>query len=381
MRQRRIAAYLFFSGMLAVPAAWGQQPTPYGFVPERELVTLTRDMPMDQALRVIQVIAGQVIVDTQHLTAPIGVDIDRAPWRQALQLIAESKGLQVAERENYFELLPPGKAAEMVKPPEVTLDSQEVTISAIFFQADRRALRDYGIDWSTLSGGRVDVNAAHRGASQVIGDQFAVEARGNVNRSLSVDVLLRTFEEKNIGEITARPQIKVRSGKTGYIQVGADFSVTTSDFAGNAITQFFSTGTILTVTPLIISQEEVKFVDLSVVAERSALLDPERNLISKTVARTSALLRDGEQTAIGGLYGEESSAARTGVPLLKDIPAWFFGLRYLFGYNSKQMTKTELVVVIKVDIVPSVRERIEQMLEKERSLEEILKEREQQRGP
>lgn len=379
MRHRRIAAYLC-SGVLAGSAAWGQQPTPGGPVLERELVTLSRDMPMDQALRVIQVIADQVIVDPQHLNSPIGVDIDREPWRQALRRIAENSGLQAVERENYFELLPV-KEREVAPLPEITLDSQEVNISAIFFQADRRALRQLGIDWSTLSGGRVDMSASHLGASRVIGEQFAVEARGNVNRSLSVDVLLRTFEERNIGEITAQPQIKVRSGKTGYIQVGADFSVTTSDFAGNAISQFFSTGTILTVTPLILSQEGVKFVDLAVVAERSALIDPNRNLISKTVARTSALLRDGEQTAIGGLYGEESATTRGGVPLLKELPAWFFGLRYLFGYSSKQVSKTELIVMIKVDIVPSVRERIEQMLRKDPSLEEILREREQQRAP
>lgn len=176
-----------------------------------------------------------------------------------------------------------------------------------------------------------------------------------------------------MGEITARPQIKVRSGKQGYIQVGTDFSVTTADYAGNAITQFFSTGTILTVTPVIVSQDGVDFVDLVVVAERSALIDPVRNLISRTVARTSALLRDEEQTAIGGLYGDETIVTRAGVPWLKELPAWFFGLRYLFGYNSKQVSKTELVVLIKVEIVPSVRQRIERQLQKEEPLEEILR--------
>jgi type IV pilus assembly protein PilQ len=370
MKARAIAICL-----LAGAAAWAQAPSPAGPVPERELVTLSRDMPLDQALRVIHAVAGQVVVDPQRRNAPIGVDIDRLPWRQALQQIAQSQGLQVVERENYTELLPPqveGPAAA-APAPEVTLDSPEVEISAVFFQADRRALRELGIDWSTLSGGRVDVSAAHLGASQVSSSQFAVEARGNVNRSLSVDLLLRTFEERSMGEITARPQIKVRSGKQGYIQVGTDFSVTTADYAGNAITQFFSTGTILTVTPVVVSQEGVEFVDLVVVAERSALVDPVRNLISRTVARTSALLRDGEQTAIGGLYGDETTLRRAGIPLLKELPAWFFGLRYLFGYNSKRVSKTELVVLIKVEIVPSVRQRIERQLQKEEPLEEILR--------
>jgi type IV pilus assembly protein PilQ len=91
------------------------------------------------------------------------------------------------------------------------------------------------------------------------------------------------------------------------------------------------------------------------------VVDPVRNLISKTVAKTSVLLRDGEQTAIGGLYGEVVSVSRNGVPFLKDLPAWMFGLRYLFGHESTQYSKTELVVMLKVDLVPSVRERVERL--------------------
>ncbi|MCZ6633687.1 MAG: type II and III secretion system protein, partial [bacterium] len=325
---------------------------------------------------VIQTFANQVVVDPQHLNVAIGVNIDRQPWRRALELIADQNRLQVWQRETYYELLPvgAGQGAGEVDDEGTTLDSREVNISAIFFQADRAALRELGIDWSTLSGGRVDVTAAHLGASQVVSDQFAVGARANINRSLSVDVLLKAFESNNVGEIVANPQIKVRSGKTGYIQVGSDFSVTTSDFAGNAITKFVSTGTILTVTPKIYSQDLIDFVDLEVEAERSSLVDPVRNLVSKTIARTSTLLRDGEQTAIGGLYGQEISTARTGVPLFKDLPGWFFGLRYLFGTDSKQVRKTELVLLLRVDIVPSIRERAEAQ-PRERKLYEILEER------
>ncbi len=45
------------------------------------------------------------------------------------------------------------------------------------------------------------------------------------------------------------------------------------------------------------------------------------------------------------------------MPILKDLPWWFFGLRYLFGYDSKQVVKRELLVMLKADILPSVEER------------------------
>ena len=300
------------------------------------------------------------MVFPQELSDPIGVSIDRAPWRRALQLIAANHGLEVEARPNYLELLPAPEQGGPVEEaePEYTVDSREINISATFFQADRTALRQVGIDWSTISGGRVDVSATHQGASLVAGSPFSIGARGFINRSMSIDLLLRTFESNNVGEVVANPQIKVRSGQTGHIQVGSDFSVTTADFAGNAITQFFSTGTILTVTPKLILEEGIEYVDLQVEAERSSLIDPDRNLINKTVARTATLLKDGERTAIGGLFGQEVTKTRTGIPMLKDLPSWFFGLRYFFGRTTDQVVKTDLIVLLRVNVVPSVRQRV-----------------------
>ena len=330
---------------------------------ERELITLTRDTPFDQALRVIQTFANQVIVDPQRIEGEIGVDIDRQPWRHALDSIAKSNGLKVVDFDNYLQLqrLEEDESGRIEEESGVSLDSREVSISAIFFQADRAALRELGVDWSTLRGGRVDIAASSLGADQVVSDQVTLSVQGNINRSMSIDVLVKAFESENSGEVMARPQIKVRSGKTGRIQVGSDFSVTTADFAGNAITEFYSTGTILKVTPRLLSQEGIDYVDLEVLAERSSLVDPERNLISKTLAETQVLLRNQEQTAIGGLYGHETTIARSGVPVFRNLPPWLFGLRYLFGHDSRLVTNTELVILLKIEIVPSVRQRIENL--------------------
>jgi len=50
------------------------------------------------------------------------------------------------------------------------------------------------------------------------------------------------------------------------------------------------------------------------------------------------------------------------VPLLRSLPTWFFGLRLLFGHDTRRVTHTELIVVIQVDIVPSIRQRVQQEL-------------------
>jgi type IV pilus assembly protein PilQ len=47
------------------------------------------------------------------------------------------------------------------------------------------------------------------------------------------------------------------------------------------------------------------------------------------------------------------------VPFLKDLPWWVFGLRYIFGYDQVTTTTQEVIMLIKVNILPTLKERIE----------------------
>jgi len=39
------------------------------------------------------------------------------------------------------------------------------------------------------------------------------------------------------------------------------------------------------------------------------------------------------------------------------LPWWVFGLRYIFGYDSKNIVKRELIVLLKAEILPSLEDR------------------------
>lgn len=149
-----------------------------------------------------------------------------------------------------------------------------------------------------------------------------------------------------------------RFAKPRNIQVK---SMEQRDFAGNITDAFFSTGTILRVTPNIITQQDTSFILLNIMAERStANPDPVSTIINKQEAVTQVLLYSGESTVIAGLYETDELTIRRGIPFLKDLPPWFFGLRYIFGYNSYEVNQTELIIVIKAEIIPSLRERFNQ---------------------
>jgi len=390
-----LAAVLALTASIA--SAQQTRPTPGGPVRvPQDLITISSDTPFDQALVMIQQASGLVIVDPAGRRDPIGVDVDRQPWRLALDMIANAHSLQISRGPGYYMLVPrpesarPGVPAEAPKRPEVNADTREVNIATVFFEADRQTLRELGINWSTLRAGRVDVDASTRAADLLSAPLLSVQATGHLSRNLSVDALLRALESRSVGEVIANPQVKVIGGKQGRVQVGQDFTVFTRDFAGNAITDVISTGTILDVTPTIIVEDSVEFVHLAVDAERSTLLDPVRQVVNKTRASTSALLYDGEETAIAGLYVNEVRRSRSGVPLLKDLPGWFFGLRYLFGFDRREISKRELVVLLKVNVVPSIRRRATERLmrrgadlieERTREFERIIREREERQSP
>jgi type IV pilus assembly protein PilQ len=177
----------------------------------------------------------------------------------------------------------------------------------------------------------------------------------------NMDFLLRLFSDYKLGEILSGPQLLVRSGEKGRIQVGEDFSIRERDFAGNLIDRFYSTGVIIEVTPQVITEQGVDFIHMNVDVERSTVQPGQvSTIINKAKATTNLLLLDGEESVIGGLYETTVNTIRTGVPFLKDLPWYVFGLRYIFGYDRDETEKTELIILLKAELVPTLQERITQ---------------------
>jgi type IV pilus assembly protein PilQ len=201
-------------------------------------------------------------------------------------------------------------------------------------------------------------------ANQVSQSVFnALVNLGEIGPGISVQALFSTFESNNLGSIIATPSIKVVDGEEGKIQDGQDFSVKQRDFAGNVTDEFFSTGTILTVTPTIIDYNDSTFIHLDIAAERSnAQPDAVSTVIRKQEVTTKTLLLDGEATAVAGLYTTSETQIRRGVPILKDLPGWFFGLKYLFGYNSTDKIENELVIIIQAELEKTLSERMSDKL-------------------
>jgi type IV pilus assembly protein PilQ len=339
------------------------------YVNPEELVTLGRETTFPQAVEVLNGFAkrfqDKIIIDKSGRTGAIGLNIPSMAWRQALDYVVNFNELKVIEYPSYYEITPKidpslAVAASNTPAPKATLGSREIAISAMFFQGHRRALREIGVDCSTLKDGIVQVT--NIAASNVSQEVFSIAIPGqSIGGGFEITALLSAFEANNIGDILSSPNIKVKDGETGRIQVGQDFSIKQRDFAGNVIDNFVSTGTILEVVPTVIVERDTSFIYLTISAERSSVLpDPISTIINKQQAQTVALLYSGESTVIAGLFEASESKVRRGVPFLKDLPPWVLGLRYVFGYNSVDVQHRELVIIIKAELLPTIPSRFAQ---------------------
>ena len=360
--------YLFSFGilliiMLAVTSfgihAQESIPRQYG---ADEFVSLDSSVPMRTALDILSRFSSKfdnkILIDPQNhagRVATINVMVNNMYWKRALEYILRSNLLKYVEREKYYEIVPLG-ASRGEQTEQITPHTKEIEIHAIFFEADYQTLLETGIDWSMLEGGRIRFKGNF--GSEVSQDLFNA---GYVDRFGNWDVfaLLRVFESLNKGEIIANPQIRVLDGQQGKIKVGTDFFLTVRDFAGNTRFTQFESGIILNVLPTIIERNDTTFIHFDIITERSTVFpDPFSVTKATTESRTRVLLLDGEETVIAGLFSNEERITRKGIPILKDLPPWFFGLRYLFGYTRKEVIKKELIILLRAKIVPTIAERM-----------------------
>jgi len=347
-----------------------------------ELVTMSETLPFNQAIELIskvsESVSGRRVVSTIVRTEPIGIEVTNMPYDKALLMIVNFAGLEFEQKEDVI-IVSSKEGLEFEQTPDTyaPVTTREVKISAVFFEMDVQEARKIGMDWELLLSGsdaniasllRTETESSTEGGE---GGQQTGGLQPEFNLGVSGDfkvgnffgeatAVFKFFEEEGIGEIISSPNIVVRDRNEGNIQIGSDFSVRTRDFAGNTIEKFFPTGTIIVVTPYIHEEDGINYILLDIGVERSSFSTTETTTeIKKTNAQTEVLMLDGEETVIGGLFINEEAIVRNGIPFLKDLPWWVFGIRYLTGSDETIIRKKELVILLKAELLPTLKERFE----------------------
>lgn len=375
------------------------------------LVSFEKDTSFDQFIKLINPLFEQElnkpVVDPKNRSGPIGTPISGMYFLDAFEKVLEANGLAFRETETAFLVREAKQTQETSAAPTdtteelpATIGTREIRINAILFNLNLTKVRNRGLRWDEIlgsaqgggggggqqgggGGGGQQGGGGGGGGQQGGGGSYAIRTD---NLFESVDNILQTpdqislstfrrflnlIEQDNVGRTIANPQLTVQSGEQGSIQIGSDVPIQTTDFAGNTVTEFVSTGIIVDVTPTLISQPVadtagapvVDFVHMDVrVEDSNSQPSAAGTIINRNQAETQVLLVDGEATVIGGLISTQKNVSRSGVPILKDLPGWVFGLRYIFGTKQTNVTKRELLIVLRAEVVDPLRARAKQKI-------------------
>ena len=403
-RRLAVVLALLVAAPALTPTASAQRDvTVRGYVPADELVSFPASTPMNQFFRLINPtffrVTGKRVVDPQDRTEPIGVALSGVHFIDAFELVLDRHSLDFSESEGFFVVTEPtlvatttdGAAATVIDAqvplaaPTVqlpaTAETREIRIDAVIFQLNSNRAREVGANWPALFGEAQQATAGSGAGSGAGGaddgqtkfylnagsffdalDGFIEASSDRVELSQILN-LFRYFETQGYGQTVATPFTVVQSGQQGNMQSGQDIPVTVRDFQGNAITEFFSTGTIIQVTPTLIVDERngapVEFIHLDVKVEKSTAVPSGDGIaINKDNVTTQLPVLSGEMRAIGGLTSTSETQVRRGVPVLRDIPV----LNFFFSYKQRQVQQNEIIIVLRARVADDMRTRMGQEL-------------------
>lgn len=336
-------------------------------------ISMKEDTHINEAMQIMEHFSlqenGRKMLNLSKYNGSINIPISNLEWRRALDLILMQNDLKLEEGVGYYAVRDADYGVSSPGTPGHTEPSEEqknaeakqVRIKAVAMLADRSYLKNLGVDWSSVLNGQVTVNAGFAGGSQLV-SPFTLSGSGSADigkYTVDINTLIRTIESNQKGSILAEPSILVTSGKTGNIQVGQDISIKTADEAGNTKDSFYATGIIMNVTPTIVMVDGEELIMMKLSIERSSGQPSAiSTVITKSTSSTELILYNREEAVIAGLFDTDETKVRSGVPILKDLPWWVFGLRYLTGYDSYEKRERELIITIRAEILDSALDRL-----------------------
>lgn len=189
----------------------------------------------------------------------------------------------------------------------------------------------------------------------------------------AVAAILRAAKTRSDIKILSSPHLLTQNNKEAEIIVGENvpFITSTSRDSTNLANVINTVerkdvGITLKITPQI---HESEFLSLDIYQESSAIKDTTESTTvgpttTKRSARTTVLVKSGDTVMIGGITQETESVNESKVPLLGDIPL----LGWLFKYNSKSKSRTNLVILLTPHIVQEPGTYSDRLGERQRKL-------------
>jgi general secretion pathway protein D len=173
----------------------------------------------------------------------------------------------------------------------------------------------------------------------------------------SLQAVLSAIATETHVEVLSAPEVLVLNNQTASLEVGDQVPIVTATSVSTIDTnapqvnsvQYLDTGVILQVTPRVNRGGQVMMDIDQEVAEPTSTTSSSINspTIQQRKIVSSVSVLDGETVALGGLFSNQVSKTKGGIPFLQDIPY----LGHLFTNTGDSVAKTELMVLITPHVV------------------------------
>ncbi|WP_306533138.1 type IV pilus secretin PilQ [Geobacter sp.] len=238
---------------------------------------------------------------------------------------------------------------------------KQVLIEARIVEATSTFVRDIGVQWGIHyrdgSAGILGINGLDTGFGGIVtppplvgfpspstsGGQVGISF-GKLTSNLQVDLRLSAAATAGLVKIVSSPKVVTLNNKAAKISQGQSIPYQNTTSTEGAKTEFVEAALTLEVTPHITSDGSIS---MKIKATNNSAGTGNPPPINKKEATTELLVKNGETTVIGGIFVDSDTDESTGVPFLMDIPL----LGWLFKSNTKNKTKTELLIFITPKIV------------------------------
>jgi general secretion pathway protein D len=193
--------------------------------------------------------------------------------------------------------------------------------------------------------------------------------------------LITAAQTDNNFNVIATPQLMTLDNEEASVVVAENIPFSTRVDEGTSTTdraiqsfEYRDVGVTLKITPQINERRFVKlkiFEEISRVVSETTQLSPTQVVLAPTTtkrtAETNVQVRDGQTVVIAGLVGDNVDVSTTKVPCLGDIPI----VGWLFKSESRNTTRTNLLIFLTPYIVATPEEADQIYLKKSNMMEKV----------
>lgn len=264
---------------------------------------------------------------------------------------------------------------------DLDVASQQVALSAVVGSYGLSDQHNFGIDLAQIlkdsGAGFSAAGSTSFGVPSVIDPgtlnsmSNLLAARGSEGQGVALygligddlGVFVNALESNTNFRTLNRTILMTRNNRVANLSSGQRIAVPSSTFTGGNVNgsttnvEYRDVVLELEIQPLINSDDEVT-LEISIVKDGVGQIRRIGELevpdISTEELTTSVTVQDGSAVVLGGLITEDTGETKDGVPVLSRIP----GIGRLFGFDSETKSRSELIIMIRPQIIPGTDEMV-----------------------